>query len=45
MHLQIVDAVAAGDADRAEALARQHVMGALDILRRSRDPLVPERPR
>lgn len=44
-HLQIVAAVAAGDADRAEALARQHVMGALDILRRSRDPLVPERPR
>lgn len=34
-HLQIVDAIAAEDPDCAEAIARQHVMGAFDILRRS----------
>ena len=32
-HLQIVDAIAAGDGDRAAALGSHHVMATLDVLR------------
>lgn len=42
-HLAIVEAILAGDEKAAEELARQHVIGALDILRRARSYSRPER--